>query len=1192
MISLLAVWSAHAQVQPSRPTADRSQVTRSSPSPTDVTAGKTVDHDGKQSDVLVLNPFEVNADKDRGFMATNAGTATKLGLDMKEMSAPYSVMTGEFLQTMGITKIEDAAIWSTNGAPVLDGQGGDTFAANGTGTGRTFQASTMYFARGVITNAGQQRNYFLNLGINDTYDVERVDFGRGPNAVLFNVGASSALGGGYSTVGKRARLDRNFYNYSLTAGSWDYLRATIDANQQINDKLALRLNLMKQGRGGYIENDRDDRYGATLAATWRISEKSELNVEIRDAQLKRTNAPIPMTDNLSGWDGRTVLNGRMTNDQYNGAAALMGTGQTLSTITTTNDAGVASTIAQGRAEGINRLDNYYIYDPVSGTVIDWEGTGVTRRADADLGVPLYGTDGKTYVRYSSMIPSFGAWGASGGGTTPAWNNNPGGSHPSFLDSINLPINYSKQSSAAHFTVPGRRSSNIFSDPIYTETTRGAFLNFTHKISDALIFEAQASVTEVDMKIIQSAFLNARIIGIDINKVLPNGQANPHFLDAYGDVSDVQYSNKLSRDSGARAALAYQKDFGKWGSYTFNLSVLATERVIDQVFYAYSLRTSSTDPRDWHDGANHIRLRYYLNDPQKPFWGLAPTQLYSVTSSGTGNAQAYSASTISINPSFVPTDWGYRNERNVAGIFAFAARYFDNKLIISPGIRYGKQNTYVRNRAQSWANIAPSWNGLSMNEPTLWKPDAPSDWTTMTYVRTGQTASALALSRPYLSTLGGRNDVRPADPAYASARFRDDYNFPRAKTTDLATTFGVTYNVTQWAALKLNYGSAFKPSDVGRFTLDGKQMDSEQGIAYDAGITFSLFNDKLAITPRYYYNRAENIAQGGAGMGSVNDLIQRRKWDDPIVGNWNLHGFGSVWGQDTRSQYNDGYELEITGNPIRGLRISASCGTAQIVDFARNPKSKAYALSRAGDLKTLLEDAGGQLDTAQKPKNNGTDIAYAPGLAVANPAITDAMLNAVVLSDGSFGKAADRTAAVNSYNAVWLALAQNDAQTDGVGLSRATAKLVTDYTFQSGKLKGFRAGFAAFYVQRDRAGFYTGDVIPNPNYNASLVPSTTNSPWVSSSTGNNVWTPRQCYIDGLFGYKFRVHGFGRLDGHDVELQLNVKNLWSKYDVYYQDDGVALRAPNGDLNSVARVSTPSRVAEYSAPVNYELSVSMKF
>jgi hypothetical protein len=203
-----------------------------------------------------------------------------------------------------------------------------------------------------------------------------------------------------------------------------------------------------------------------------------------------------------------------------------------------------------------------------------------------------------------------------------------------------------------------------------------------------------------------------------------------------------------------------------------------------------------------------------------------------------------------------------------------------------------------------------------------------------------------------------------------------------------------------------------------------------------------------------------------------------------------------------------------------------------------------------------------------------------------------MLSAVVLNDGTFGKASDRTAAVNAYNQIWIDLAANDSQTEGVGLSRASAKLVVDYSFRSGWLKGFRAGFAAFYVQRDRAGFYSGDIVNNPSYNPNVVPSTTNSPWTSASTGANVWTPRPFYIDGLFGYKFRVRGYGLLDGRDVELQLNVKNLWNKYDVYYQDDGVALRAPNGNLASFNRVSTPSRIASYKLPVNYEFTATVKF
>eukprot|EP01035_Chromulina_nebulosa_P046278 gene46278-62690_t len=78
-------------------------------------------------DVVALTPFTVNTDKDNGFSATNAGTATKLGLDMKDMAAAYSVMTGEFIEALGLTNVQEAVLWSTNASPVIDGQGADQF---------------------------------------------------------------------------------------------------------------------------------------------------------------------------------------------------------------------------------------------------------------------------------------------------------------------------------------------------------------------------------------------------------------------------------------------------------------------------------------------------------------------------------------------------------------------------------------------------------------------------------------------------------------------------------------------------------------------------------------------------------------------------------------------------------------------------------------------------------------------------------------------------------------------------------------------------------------------------------------------------------------------------------------------------------------------------------------------------------
>jgi outer membrane receptor protein involved in Fe transport len=161
-------------------------------------------------EVLVLNPLVVNAEKDDGFMATNAGSATKLGLDMADMSAAYSVMTGDFVEALGITDVKEAILWSTNGSPVFDGQGADLF-----------NIPSLANVRGVGLHTGHQRDFFLTGSISDTYNTERIEFGRGPNAVLFNVGANDALGGGISFVGKRARLDREDTSINVTTGSWD-----------------------------------------------------------------------------------------------------------------------------------------------------------------------------------------------------------------------------------------------------------------------------------------------------------------------------------------------------------------------------------------------------------------------------------------------------------------------------------------------------------------------------------------------------------------------------------------------------------------------------------------------------------------------------------------------------------------------------------------------------------------------------------------------------------------------------------------------------------------------------------------------------------------------------------------------------------------------------------------------------------
>jgi hypothetical protein len=1170
------------------------------PTPAEVSAANRT---ASENDLMVLNPFEVNAEKDNGFMATNAGTATKLGLDLKDLAAPYSVMTGEFIQALGITNINEAALWATNGAPVLDGQGGDVFNANG--GARINKGATLYFARGVITNVGQQRNYFLNAGFSDAYNVERIDFGRGPNAVLFNVGANSVLGGGISTVSKRARTDRDFTTLGFTTGSWDYYRGTLDVNKKLTDSLAFRANFLWQKRGGWQDGELDDRRGITLATTWRISDKTELQLEVRNDKMDRTRPPVPFGDNLSAWDGSTVVNGPISNFQYDGRTALTGTTQILQQLPDGSG-------GQGRFEGIWRMGNEYIYDPATGSIMNWLNMGSTRRGDENEWTPIY-INGQAWSRNgNNQLLPIGNWGATGGNTrNPDALRNAG--QAAFTDMIDLPDDrFSRQTANSQFTIPGPRDSMVPSVPLYREGTKEVFLNFTHRFSSNLFFEFQADANQTDINVIAPpTVLDMRNLYIDVNRNLPDGTPNPHFLDAYGQAPIERGISRIEH-SGVRAALAYTKDLGKWGDYTFNLSAMATTRDVDAQRNLLIVPLSS-DPRDWH--STPLRIRYYQHDDARPFSiPTGPAAFFNRTSvNGTaGSDNTYTTSTGTIEPRWTLSNFGaeQRREKNKSMIFAFAGRWLDNKLIISPGVRVGWHDSYMRwlKTSPGWGALPddPNWDGLTVDD-RYFRPDAPADWKTLTWTPrdiSGNPLTAAPISsnwsaRPRVLK-PGTNDVFVPDPRYNNPndRFRDDYNRPAIKgQKDINTTLGLTYHLRDWVALKLSYGTSFLPPEAGRYLLNDEDADSEQGIAYDAALTFSLFNGRLSVTPRYYFNRRENVTTGSPAESAIDALMTRHAWDETVVfaGQRNPFNFPEVNGSDYMAQYNDGYEVEVAGNITRGWRLSASLGTAQVRNYELWPLTRAYVESRKDEFRQVLEAAGGIIDTTRKPMNGSREVSEAPGLAIANPAITDAMIQAVVRVDGTNGRPADRNAAVNDYNNIWAAYDRVAAQTETTDLKRMSAKLVTDYKIQGGRFKGFRYGVAVYYVDRDRAGYRSGDTVANPAFDPALPISTTNRPWMDDPSVDDttiVWVKRPFQVDGLLGYTRRIRGWGRLDGTEIEFQLNVRNLLNSHEIYFQDDGVTLRPPGGDINAPNRVSVPGRIASYQRPINFEFTTTIRF
>ena len=80
-----------------------------------------VETEGAKSPV-VLSPFEVNSQKDSGFVAATAVAGGRLAIDLKDAPVAYSVLNKEFLDALQITGLEQAADWAPNTTRVPSGE--------------------------------------------------------------------------------------------------------------------------------------------------------------------------------------------------------------------------------------------------------------------------------------------------------------------------------------------------------------------------------------------------------------------------------------------------------------------------------------------------------------------------------------------------------------------------------------------------------------------------------------------------------------------------------------------------------------------------------------------------------------------------------------------------------------------------------------------------------------------------------------------------------------------------------------------------------------------------------------------------------------------------------------------------------------------------------------------------------------
>ncbi|MEO6873917.1 MAG: TonB-dependent receptor plug domain-containing protein [Opitutaceae bacterium] len=183
-----------------------------------------------QDNIVKLSPFDVAGEKDYGYLKTNSATATRIGESIQKVPMNISVISQDFMQDTDLHNTND--IFKYMASASGDSQVGAVVPSNN----QTPQGHNTL--RGFLVNI-ILRNGVLLYSTKDIADtVERIEVIKGPAAVFFGQGYP---GGVINYITKKAQLTPTPSTLRYTVGSDKLSHVTMDLNQVLNKRVAVRV---------------------------------------------------------------------------------------------------------------------------------------------------------------------------------------------------------------------------------------------------------------------------------------------------------------------------------------------------------------------------------------------------------------------------------------------------------------------------------------------------------------------------------------------------------------------------------------------------------------------------------------------------------------------------------------------------------------------------------------------------------------------------------------------------------------------------------------------------------------------------------------------------------------------------------------------------------------------------------------
>jgi hypothetical protein len=1161
------------------------------------TADKPAD-EPKKDDVVHLSPFTVTSSKDSGYFAENTLAGSRMKTNLGDLAASITIVTKQQLDDTGSRDINDVFRYEagTEGSntytPVItdrstakDAIGGYTLGNNGNTTTNA-QANRI---RGIGTPDSSINYYPTSNRIPfDSYNTDSIEISRGPNALLFGLGAPSGI---VNQSTAKADLDRDSNQVQARTDNHGSFRTSLNINRVlIQDKLAIYGAFLYDNEQFQRKPSRDLNRREYGAFTYKPFKNTVIRAFAENYQ-EDANRPNSLTprDFVTPW----LQGGRPAYDPTTRMITNLDGGQTYGPyVANSNSPGYVT----GNLVGASVPSSYFLttnppntkVNPQFLTNIQFEDTGrPLREIDNGNSVLFFNREplvaGVSYASVQSnpaqVLQSF---------TAAGWLAN----DPRFLlydrqwssSNVALPlklvnnITYGMVNGVPYgnYQIPGVTNKAIYDWTKYNDIqtnfaqyrTSNYNIEIEQQITPDLFFSAGWFRQDINSaENYTEGQLTGNTIQIDTNTKRIDGTTNPYFglpfiSEGVGGGMDTFYTPQT--DDNFRVMLAYNLDFTRENSF---VKWLGRHRLLAFGSRQTSIRAIERWRNGFVDGDPDAKLRfvpnlnlagqqlalngltlmrkYYLASPGDPqatvthssgFWGnqgwnapfASQVQVYNYTTGAFQNDTVVEQALFSAAGSF-------RTQRQVNSLtLAAQSNWLEDRLVTTLGWRYDKYRARITS-----TGALTDVNGVTY---------APA----MTNAQAYTNGFTGLINRDAVMNRWWRwDELSGATKTYGGA-FRPfkDWDFVQhlgGGSDSIASEF------VNGFTLYSNKSANFNPPATFQTDYFKKPLGKPTGQGQDLGVGFNLFKNKLVVRLNWYHQSTTNERTDAAGtlLGRLAysdtttglawaSAVQRiRNGANTVLTNWNTDAANNVSDPVNQQKIYDLIHLPFNyyaGLPVGGTQNSKANGME--LQLTYNPLPN-WTIKVTGDRqRTSYDVIAPQYDDwlavrlpVWQTQNVAPEIAdFTDGggvkYSLKNFWTGYGFTNVALITDATGNTSP--SAYFNNVVASQVALAKALQGADQSEQRRYHAGILTNYIFTKGKLKGFSFGGSQRYESKSLIGYY------------GKVNDPVNAPGVINFADitRPIYDKANYFTDVWLGYQRKVFN----DKIGLKVQLNVYSVF--------------------------------------------------